>query len=389
MRSCTSSRERLEWLGSRLSPQALKAILSSNSDTLMTQVDALSENVIGLCVLPLSVVPDVLVDGEHICIPMSTEEPSVVAACAHAAKIYGLGNGITTKAPPISYMVGQLIFHKPQDLLLKPLDLETLRLTILKVASTSIPSMLTRGNGLVFVRMNTHDTCYIIEIGLDCVDAMGANVMNTLLEAIKPFILELVDNRLEFLAAIVSNTGEGRVYQAIGVLTADEYSKVKNVSIDQARNTLRRIALLSLVATVDVNRRITHNKGILNGLDAVARACGQDTRAIAVANCNDVPLVQHTFDEDTFTLHSVATIATPVGTVGGSCIYAPGLLILERSGSISANKFSRVLAAVALLQNFAALRALVSEGIQRGHMALHRRKNIATSSGFTDAVLDD
>lgn len=344
-------------------------------------LDTMSENVIGMTMLPLSVVPDVKIDNIMYTIPVSTEEPSVVAALAHAAKIFRSGSGIRTLAPVNPFILGQIVFILIDGQWNHPTDLSELEQFLSNALTKHLPNSRKYGKGIISCYLRKIDDYVLLEIELDPGEAMGANMINGFLEAIAPDVEDYLMKygSVERLTSILSNSGAGREYEATAKITVEEYAVLKNLTIRKAAEILKRIETLSRLAEVDVNRRLTHNKGVLNGVVGVALACGQDTRAISVANGHighSKPLVTHRFNDKGMFLQVTARISAPVGVIGGSSTMFWGLSILSQAhdNQISSSSLGRILAAVGLLQNFAALQALVTNGIQYGHMKLHNRK---------------
>ncbi|EFO65648.1 3-hydroxy-3-methylglutaryl-coenzyme A reductase [Giardia lamblia P15] len=355
-------------------------------------LDTMSENVIGATMLPLSVVPDVLIDGIMYTVPISTEEPSVVAALAHAAKIFRVGKGVRTLGPTNPFILGQLIFMLIDGQWKHPMNLSELENLLSRSLATHLPNSRNYGKGIVSCYLRKLNDYILLEIGLDPGEAMGANMINGFMEAIAPDVERYLTKfgRVERLTSILSNSGAGREYEAIAKITVEDYAMMKNITVKKAEDILRRIEALSQLAEIDTNRRITHNKGVLNGIVGVALACGQDTRAIDVANCqlgHIKPLVTHKFNSKELFLRSTARISAPVGVIGGSSKLFWGLSILGQAqeNRISSSSLGRILAAVGLLQNFAALQALVTNGIQHGHMKLHNRKLVTRESPIATA----
>lgn len=236
---------------------------------------------------------------------------------------------------------------------------------------------------------------------------MGANLINTVVEGIAADVLCVVCSVLsdlfpgmaaEHIASIISNDADGKVATAEVSISTSTYAEKRSAKLRSlplfrevqpspeasaevlaACALFHRIEALYLAGKLLRSRGLTHNKGVLNGVEAVCLACGQDTRAVAVANCGEAPIVGYRFtpceeDPGTGTLSIWARVRAPVGTVGGSTKMFPGLEVMFPEGSGSSRRLARALAATALLQNFAAMQALAGEGIQAGHMRLHLRK---------------
>ena len=344
------------------------------------------ENVVGLLSVPIGIAVNFLINGKDYLIPMATEEPSVVAAASNAAKMARATGGFLTTSTE-AMMKGQIqVVDVP--------DPHGSRITILKSkgeiiekANACDPVLTSIGGGAKDVEVRVLDTSsgpmVIVELLVDCKDVMGANAVNTMAEACGPFIEQLTGGRV--CLRILSNLADQRLARAKVLVS-------KNVV--GGEEVVDDIVRAYIFATADPYRCATHNKGIMNGVTAVVLASGNDTRAIeagahSFASKTGVyqPLTTWEKNRDG---DLVGTIELPVavGIVGGLISSHPVAKIsIKIMGVRSAREFGEILAAVGLAQNLAALRALATEGIQRGHMALHAR-NIAAQAGATGDLID-
>lgn len=325
--------------------------------------DQMVENYLTNYELPLGIVTNFTINGEKKLIPMVTEEPSVIAAANNGAKI--LGN-ITT-AMKTRLLTGQIVFTNVEEAELKRDLINQKSQTLLESAKNYCQSMVKRGGGPQKLWAEIKEEFLIVYLNLDSCDAMGANVMNTTLEGIAPEIQEIVG--AEFLMAILSNYGEFSLVKA--------RASVSTSALNQKYPDLaEKITQASRLAQVDPYRAATHNKGIMNGVDAVVVATGNDWRAVESAahsyasrNGSYQGLSQWWIEEDK--LIGEIEIPIQVGTVGGTLSNHPlAQWSLELMENPDAKGLSQIIGAVGLAQNFAALRALVTDGIQKGHMAL-------------------
>ena len=350
--------------------------------------DKMVENVIGKMEVPLGVAVNFLINGKDYLVPMAIEEPSVIAAASYMAKIARENGGVKAEATdPI--MIGQIhLAHVP--------DLEKAREAILarkqellKVAEAQDPTLVKYGGGPVDieVRVTEHedgDKFLVVHLLVNCADAMGANLVNTMVEAIAPVLEEITGGKA--ILKIISNLAAYRIARA--------EVKIRPETIG-GEEVVERIVLASKMAEADVFRAVTHNKGIMNGITAIALATGNDTRAMeagahgyAAKDGRYKPLAIWRKDEDG---NLVGRIEIPIqaGIVGGATrVHPMAKLNLKILGVKSAREFAEVMAAVGLLQNVAAIRAIATEGIQRGHMELHAR-NLAIMAGADASKADE
>jgi hydroxymethylglutaryl-CoA reductase len=357
----------------------------------LTNADAMIENAVGVLGLPVGVGLNFLVNGEDVLIPMAVEEPSVIAAVSLAAKIAREGGGFQADADE-PQMIGQVQvteLSQPEAAraaILKEKD------AILAVANSLHPAMKARGGGakdlevrLVQVGAETHAIVHLI---VDTQDAMGANLINTMCEGVAPILERLSGGRVRL--RILSNLADLRLARASCRIPFESLADFGFSGAEVAHG----IAEASRFADADPYRACTHNKGVMNGVDAVALATGNDWRAIEAGahaycarNGRYEPLSQWWVEDGS--LRGSIEIPIQVGTVGGAVKANPLIPVLLRMmGNPGARKLAGIMAAVGLAQNMAALRALGTVGIQKGHMALHAR-NLAVSAGAKGSAVEE
>lgn len=355
--------------------------LKSMGGLKIDQADRMIENVVGGITTPLGIAVNFLINGKDYLVPMAIEEPSVVAAASHAAKLARSGGGIFAYNTG-AVMIGQIQIVDciaPHISRIKILEAKN---QILKNANDQDPLLVSLGGGAkdinVKVIQGENSKMVIAELIVDCKDAMGANAVNTMTEAVSPLIEEISGGKV--LLRIISNLATKRLVRV--------RTKIPKNLIG-GENVVDAIINAYQFAAADPYRCATHNKGIMNGVIAVALATGNDTRALeagahsyAVKNGKYSPLSIWEKDEQN---DLVGTLEMPmaVGLVGGATAVHPiSKLCVKILNVKSAVELAEVMGAVGLIQNVAALRALSVEGIQRGHMKLHAR-NIAASAGAT------
>jgi hydroxymethylglutaryl-CoA reductase len=348
--------------------------------------DRMVENVIGVFPVPLGVAPNFLINGIDYLIPMATEEPSVIAAASYAAKIVREAGGFKT-ASSAPVMIGQIQVVKLFDTDYARNQILSRRLDIMKRANDQDPVLNSFGGGAKDLGAKVIETSMgkmlIVELFVDCRDAMGANAVNTMCEAVAPFIEEITGGKVYL--RIISNLATRRLARATCTIP-------KEVIGGEA--IVDGIAYASAFAAADPFRAATHNKGALNGIIAVILATGNDHRAIE-AGAHAFAAFHHPYTSlSTWKknprgdLEGAIELPMAVGLIGGAVKTHPIARIAMKILDVkSANEFAEVLAAVGLAQNLGALRALASEGIQRGHMSLHAR-NIAINAGAPAELVD-
>ncbi len=335
--------------------------------------------------LPLGVAVNFTINNEAYVVPMAVEEPSVIAAASNAGKI--LGNIQTSYGE--REITGQIVLAEVEEPEKVLAQLEAERETLLAIAKDHSQNMVRRGGGplgLHFEHKVSDTTQYIvIYLTFNPCDAMGANAVNTCLEAMAPHIESVVGH--EALMRILSNYSETAIARAETTVMVEKLHQ----NLDQAHQIAKRIALASDYASIDIYRATTHNKGIMNGIDAVAIATGNDWRAIeasvhayASRTGKYQPLTKWTYDAKEGILSGTIDVPLPVAVVGGTISVHPmAQWSLELLNQPSASQLAQIMAAVGLAQNFGAIRALVTEGIQKGHMSLQAR-SLAMQVGATE-----
>jgi len=340
--------------------------------------DRMVENVIGKFEMPFGIAVNFRINDRDYLVPMVTEESSVIAAASNAAKIAREGNGFrTSSTEPI--MIGQVQIiakdlREAEEIILKNKG------RILDIANKQDPILIKLGGGAKRIETRIIKDMLILHIFVDVRDAMGANAVNTMCEAVGEYIEKITNGDVNL--RIISNFATERIAKA----------EVKIPLNILGKKTADRIILAYKFANNDIYRAVTHNKGIMNGITAVAIATGNDTRAIeagahAYAARNGVYKPLTDWKKNGKYLTGRIEIPLAVGIVGGGTIHPLAKLSLKILDVKTAGELSEVMAAVGLAQNFAALRALVSEGIQRGHMKLHA-KNIAMIAGAKGKQID-
>ncbi len=349
------------------------------------QADMMIENALGTFELPLGVACNFQLNGRDYLIPMAVEEPSVLAAISHAAKLIRAGGGFYTEATePV--MIGQIQVLDVPDMEAAVQAIEANKADLMAIADTSDPIILKFGGGARDIIPRVFpDTpvgpMLIVHLHFDTRDAMGANAINTALERLAPRIAELTNGRTSL--RILSNLADQRLATARCTIPADQLA-VEGIEGSEAA---RLIEEANAFAIVDPYRAATHNKGIMNGIDAVVIATGNDWRAIeagahsyASRNGRYTALTDWHVDENG-DLYGAITLPMAVGMVGGATkVHPTARVAMKILGVQSAPELAQVMAAVGLAQNLAAIKALSTVGIQKGHMALHARQ-VAMAAG--------
>ncbi len=384
-----SYHERLELLKAKalLSPEK-QASLEQGEQISVTVADQLSENVVGTFSLPYSLVPEVLVNGQEYTVPYVTEEPSVVAAASYASKIIKRAGGFTTQVHE-RRMIGQVALYQVADPKQAQEKITSKKAELLKLANQAYPSIVKRGGGArdLHVEQIKGETDFlVVYLHVDTQEAMGANMLNTMLEALKPVLEELSQG--QSLMGILSNYATDSLVTASCRIAFRYLSRQK----DQGREIAEKIALANQFAQADPYRAATHNKGIFNGIDAILIATGNDWRAIeagahafASRDGRYQGLSRWTLDVEREELVGQMTLPMPVATKGGSIGLNPRVALShELLGNPSAKELAQIIVSIGLAQNFAALKALVSTGIQQGHMKL-QAKSLALLAGASES----
>ena len=353
-------------------------ILKSEGGINFEQSNNMIENAIGTVSYPLGIATNFKINGIDYLIPMVIEEPSVIAAASKAAKIARKHGGFIMEADE-SYSIGQIqiVDLDVRLAISKVLDASD---TILTLANSKSKTLSRMGRGAKKISCKEISTALgsmlVVEILIDVGDAMGANVTNTMCEAVAPLLEELTGGRV--ILRILSNYSTKRLVKGKAIFDKEELG---------GEDVVDNIIWAYEFAVNDPYRAVTHNKGIMNGIIAVANATGQDTRAIEAAahayasrSGKYTSLTKWMKDKDGNLLGEIE-VPMSVGIVGGIInIHKMIRTCVKILGVKSARELACILGAAGLAQNLSAIRALASEGIQKGHMKLHAR-NIATSAG--------
>jgi len=362
------------------------ALLSKEGNLKMDQADRMIENVIGFKSLPLGIATNFIINGKEYLIPMSIEEPSVVAAASHAAKLARDTGGFkATHTDPI--MIGQIQTVEVSNPEEAKKAIMKEKGNILKKANEQNPTIVKLGGGAKDLQVRIIDSIkgpmLITELFVDCRDAMGANAVNTMLEAVAPMVGKASGGKVYL--RILSNLASKRLARAKVIYSKEVLSE----------EMIDGIIYAYAFAKADPYRCATHNKGIMNGIVAVGIALSQDIRALeagahAYASRSGQYEPLTTWEKDkNGDLVGTIEIPMPVATVGGATSTDPIAKICRKILGVKyATELAEIMASVGLAQNFAAMRALATEGIQRGHMELHAR-NIAVIAGATGKLIDE
>ena len=359
-------------------------LLDSQQTLPLETANQMSENVLATLALPYSLVPDFLVDGKTYQVPFVTEEPSVVAAASFAAKIIKRSGGFETEVHK-RQMIGQIALYQVDNADQAIKDVLRKKKELLEQANQAYPSIVARGGGARDLWLEPKEDFLIFYLSVDTQEAMGANMLNTMLEALTLPLEELTGGKS--LMAILSN------YATDSLVTARCVIDYRFLSRDKAEAELLadKMQLASKLAQVDPYRAATHNKGIFNGIDALVLATGNDWRAIeagahayASREGSYRSLSTWTADPVTRQLRGQMTLPMPIATKGGSIGLNPAVAAsFDLLGQPQAKDLASLIVSVGLAQNFAALKALVSTGIQAGHMKL-QAKSLALQAGAQD-----
>jgi len=345
-------------------------------------VDRMVENSIGTFETPLGIATFFKINKKDYLIPMATEEASVIAACSKGAKLARVSGGFKTKSTkPI--MIGQLQLIKIKNLTkVKKLILKN-KSKILKLANSVDPTLVKFGGGAKNIEIRSlKKKTLVIHLLVNVKDAMGANAVNSMCETISPMIENITNEKVRL--KILSNLAVHRTAKAKAIWLEKNLGK----------EVIRKIIEAHQFAELDSFRAVTHNKGIMNGIAALTMATGNDYRAIE-AGCHGFACLKGTYEPLTKYYKDkkgnlVGEIEIPVqfGLIGGATKIMPKAQIaLKILGVKSSQELGEIAAAVGLSQNFAALNALATEGIQKGHMKLHA-KNLATMAGAKGKEID-
>lgn len=349
-------------------------ILKEQQGLPLSIADQLTENVLSTFDLPFSLAPYFLINGQDYVLPMVTEEPSVVAAASFAAKLIQRSGGFTTQVHQ-RQMIGEIALTDVRDVEMASKRILEDKETLLQLANEAYPSIIKRGGGARDLWVENKENFLIVYLAVDPKEAMGANMLNTMLEALTEPIQKLSGGQV--LMAILSNLATRSLVSARCAIDFKALSR----NPEEATAIAQRMELASQLAQVDPYRAATHNKGIFNGIDSLVLATGNDWRAIEAgahayaAQSGPYKGLSHWKSQpEKKKLYGEITLPMPVATKGGSIGLNPTVQVSHRLlGEPSAIELAGIIASLGLAQNFAALKALVTTGIQAGHMKLQAR----------------
>ena len=382
-----SREERLNTIGNfaNLSKNELEILENTDGGITFDKADKMIENAIGTFSLPLGIATNFKINNKDYVVPMVIEEPSVIAAASKGAKIARIKGGFEVTADE-SYSIGQIqILNTDTNIAIKKINEQTDE--ILKLANSKSNTLSKMNKGAKEIMCKEIDTpsgsMLIVELLIDVGDAMGANVTNTMCEAVSPLIEKITGGKA--LLRILSNYSTRRMVKAKAIFEKESVG---------GENVVDNIILAYEFADNDVYRAVTHNKGIMNGIISVANAVGQDSRAIEAA-ANAYAAISGKYrslskwsKDDDGNLVGILEIPLSVGIVGGIANVHPVAKICAKILNVeSAQELACVMTATGLAQNYSAIRALSTEGIQKGHMRLHAR-NLAAAAGATTEQID-
>ena len=376
-------REVAEFAGLSIAEQE---VLRSADSLDMDKADHMVENVIGRFALPMGVAINFIINGKDVVIPMVTEEPSVIAACSNAAKMARAAGGFSASTSG-NIMIAQIqMLRVPVPFAAKSMILEK-KEEILRICNEKDPVLVSFGGGAKDVEVRIIDSAegpmVIVHLLVDTLDAMGANAVNTMAETVSPYIEELTGGIAEL--RILSNLADRRVVRARATWKKEAVGGVEVVE---------KILSAYAFAAADPYRAATHNKGIMNGIIPVVLATGNDTRAIesgahAYAARNGRYTSLTTWEKNAEgDLVGCIEMPMAVGLVGGATKIHPSAQTAVKILDVkTAAELGQIIASAGLANNLAAMKALATEGIQRGHMSLHAR-NLASTVGAKGETLE-
>lgn len=387
-----SIEERLNELSraTNLSAQELEA-LNGSQGLKPEQANFMIENVVGTFALPLGIARNFIVNGREVLVPMAVEEPSVVAAASYMAKLARSEGGFFAESAPPE-MIGQLQILDVADLLKAQEAIFKNKEMLLEKATSVDPVLKNLGGGardieVRHINESAIGEFLVLHLIFDVRDAMGANAVNTALEAISGDVEAITGGRV--LLCILSNLADRRVVKARCTIGLEELA-FDDFGAEQVRDN---ILAAWAFAAADPYRAATHNKGIMNGVDAVVIATGNDWRAVEAgahayaARSGRYTSLSKWIKGVDGNLTGELEMPLAVGIVGGATKSHPGAqAALKLMGVHSARELAEIIASVGLAQNLGALRALATEGIQRGHMALHARQVAVSAGASADLV---
>jgi hydroxymethylglutaryl-CoA reductase len=376
-----------------LNDDDLRQLHGGNGALTVERADKMIENVIGTFNLPLGIATNFQINGCDLLIPMVVEEPSIVAGASYAAKLVRAGGGFQASATP-PLMIGQVQLVNVASPHSARQDIMARKEEILALANQQSDSLLALGGGAQDVEVHLFESSpmgpmVVVHLIIDCRDAMGANAINTMAEAVAP-LLEQISGGRAYLR-ILSNLSDRRLARARAIVPVSALERDGLSGEAVAEGIMWAYAF----AAVDPYRATTHNKGILNGIDPVLIATGNDWRAVeAGAHAYAARSGSYTslsvWERDAAG-NLVGTLELPlaVGIVGGATkVHPTAQAALKLLNVKHANELAEICACAGLASNLAAMRALATEGIQRGHMSLHARQ-VALAVGAHGAEVDE
>ena len=382
-----SRKERLNTIAAfaNLSQDELDVLENTDGGISFDKADKMIENAIGTFSLPLGVATNFKINGKDYVVPMVIEEPSVIAAASKGAKIARIKGGFEVTADE-SYSIGQIqILNVDSNSAIKKIQDSTIKILELANSKSNTLSKMNKGAKEISCKIieAPSGNMLIVELLIDVGDAMGANITNTMCEAVSPLIEKITGGRA--LLRILSNYSTRRMVKAKAIFEKESVG---------GEDVVDNIILAFEFADNDVYRAVTHNKGIMNGIISVANAVGQDSRAIEAA-ANAYAAISGKYrslskwsKDDDGNLVGILEIPLSVGIVGGIVNIHPVAKVCAKILNVtSTQELACVMTATGLAQNYSAIRALSTEGIQKGHMRLHAR-NLAAAAGATPAQID-
>ncbi|EAD7745866.1 hydroxymethylglutaryl-CoA reductase, degradative [Listeria monocytogenes] len=368
-----------------------QAFLASTGALSFDKANHMIENTIGIYSLPLGLGMNMLLNDKRYIVPMAMEEPSVVAAQSAGAKLIAQNGGITGSATKRK-MIGQIELISVSDIQAAKKNIIANEEQLIAIANQAHPSLQKRGGGAVEIQVRTaqtanDETLFIVHLLVDTQEAMGANMVNTMVETLAPE-LEMLTNGTANMR-ILSNLVDEATATAVCRINPESLA-TKTQSGEWVRD---RIIAAYEFADADIYRAATHNKGIMNGIDAVIMAFGNDWRAVEAASHayaartgSYKPMSKWSKDAEGYLVGEL-TLPMPVAFVGGSIAIHPIASLSKKIAQVeSAKELAMLVCAVGLTQNLAALKALVTEGIQRGHMSLQAKSLAMTAGAEADEI---
>ncbi|EIR9712230.1 hydroxymethylglutaryl-CoA reductase, degradative [Listeria monocytogenes] len=368
-----------------------EAFLASTGALSFDKANHMIENTIGIYSLPLGLGMNMLLNDKRYVVPMAMEEPSVVAAQSAGAKLIAQNGGITGSATKRK-MIGQIELISVSDIQAAKENIIANEEQLIAIANQAHPSLQKRGGGAVEIQVRTaqtanDETLLIVHLLVDTQEAMGANMVNTMVETLAPE-LEMLTNGTANMR-ILSNLVDEATATAVCRINPESLA-TKTQSGEWVRD---RIIAAYEFADADIYRAATHNKGIMNGIDAVIMAFGNDWRAVEAASHayaartgSYKPMSKWSKDAEGYLVGEL-TLPMPVAFVGGSIGIHPIATLSKKIARVeSAKELAMLVCAVGLTQNLSALKALVTEGIQRGHMSLQAKSLAMTAGAEADEI---